>query len=109
MSQVNVIVIHVRAEQAEEYEALFAAEELPRWRDYHASGKFLNARFYRSEFGSDQRRDVQKYVIVVEVPGMAEHSAHDADPDFQAFNAKADEFQPEEPLVYGGELIHSVG
>ena len=109
MSQVNVIVIHVRAEQAADYEALFAAEELPRWQQYHADGKFLSGRFYRSEFGTDERRDVQKYVIVVEVPGMAEHSAHDADPEFQAFNAKADQFQPEDPLVYGGELLHGVG
>jgi hypothetical protein len=109
MSQLNVIVIHIRTEQTEEYERLFADEELPRWREYHAAGKFLNARFYRSEFGTDQRGDVQKYVIVVEVPGMAEHSAHDSDPDFQDFDRRADAFQPEQPLVYGGELIHSVG
>ena len=45
MSQVNVIVIHVRADQAKEYEALFEQRQLPRWRDYHARGKFLSARF----------------------------------------------------------------
>ena len=58
MSQVNVIVIHVRADQAKEYEALFAQRQLPRWRDYHARGKFLSARFFRSQFGSDERRKV---------------------------------------------------
>ena len=38
MSQVNVIVIHVRADQAKEYEGLFAQRQLPRWRYYHARG-----------------------------------------------------------------------
>lgn len=109
MSQVNVIVIHVRANQAKEYEALFAERELPRWRDYHARGKFLSARFFRSQFGSDERKDVAKYVIVVEVPTMAEHGEHDEDPEFQEFDRLADRFQPEHPLVFGGDLIHSVG
>jgi len=109
MSQVNVIVIHVRADQAKEYEKLFAERELPRWKDYQARGKFVSARFLRSQFGSDERRDVAKYVIVVEVPSMAEHQEHDSDPDFQEFDRLADEFQPEGPLVFGGDLIHFVG
>jgi hypothetical protein len=109
VSQVNVIVIHVRANQAKEYEALFAEQELPRWHDYHARGKFLSARFFRSQFGSDERKDVVKYVIVVEVPSMAEHGEHDEDPEFQEFDRLADRFQPEPPLVFGGDLIHSVG
>jgi hypothetical protein len=52
---------------------------------------------------------VIKYVIVVEVPSMAEHHEHDQDPEFQEFDQLADRFQPEGPLVFGGELIHSVG
>jgi hypothetical protein len=48
-------------------------------------------------------------VIVVEVPGMAEHAEHDADPDFQEFDRLAERFQPEGPMVYGGDIIHSVG
>ena len=32
MSELDVIVIHIRAEQAAEYERLFAERELPRWR-----------------------------------------------------------------------------
>ena len=109
MSQVNVIVIHVRANQAAEYERLFNERELPRWKDYHARKKFLSARFFRSQFGSDQRRDVVKYVIVVEVPSMAEHHEHDQDPEFQEFDRLADQFQPESPLVFGGDLVYSVG
>ncbi|HLQ62300.1 MAG TPA: hypothetical protein VK131_10575 [Candidatus Acidoferrales bacterium] len=109
MSQVNVLVIHIRADQAEEYEKLWAAEELPRWKDYHRRGKFIRARFFRSQFGTDEREEVAKYVIVVEVPGMEAHEEHDRDPGFRRFDKEADRFQPEHPLVYGGDLLHSVG
>ena len=109
MSQVNVIVIHVNAKEADEYEKLFRERELPRWKDYQARGKFISARFFRSQFGSDQRKDVLRYVIVVEVPSMAEHHEHDQDPDFLEFDRLVEGFQPEPPVVLGGDLIHSVG
>ena len=108
MSELDVIVIHIRAEQAAEYERLFAENELPRWRDYKARGAFLSARISRVAFGTDNRQDVIKYVIAVEVPGHAAHSEHDADPGCQEFNRRADLLQPEDPLVYGGEVLHAV-
>jgi hypothetical protein len=80
MSELDVIVIHIRAEQAAEYERLFAERELPRWREYKERGAFLSARIFRGAFGTDRRDDIAKYVIAVEVPGHAEHSQHDADP-----------------------------
>jgi len=108
MSELDVIVIHIRAEQAAEYERLFAERELPRWREYKARGAFISARIFRAAFGTDRRDDIAKYVIAVEVPSHAEHSEHDADPGFQEFNRLADEFQPEDPLVYGGQVLHAV-
>ena len=108
MSELDVIIIHIRAEQAEEYERLFAERELPRWRDYKERGAFLSARISRVAFGTDDRQDVIKYAIAVEVPGHAEHSEHDADPGFQEFNRLADLLQPEGPLVYGGQVLHAV-
>lgn len=42
MSELDVIVIHVRADQAEEYERLFTERELPRWREYKERGAFLS-------------------------------------------------------------------
>ena len=51
---------------------------------------------------------IAKYVIAVEVPSHAEHSEHDADPGFQEFNRLADAFQPEDPLVYGGQVLYVV-
>jgi hypothetical protein len=108
MSELDVIVIHIRAEQAAEYERLFAERELPRWREYKERGAFLSARISRVAFGTDRRDDIAKYVIAVEVPSHAEHSQHDADPGFQEFNRLADAFQPEDPLVYGGQVLHAV-
>ena len=80
MSELDVIVIHIRAEQAEEYERLFAERELPRWREYKARGAFISARIFRAAFGTDRRQGIAKYVIAVEVPSHAEHSEHDAEP-----------------------------
>src|SRR5215470_10736938 len=108
MSELDVIVIHIRAGQAAEYERLFAESELPRWREFKARGAFLSARISRVAFGTDNRQDVVKYVIAVEVPSHAAHSEHDADPGFQEFNRRADLLQPEDPLVYGGEVLHAV-
>jgi hypothetical protein len=108
ISELDVIVIHIRAGQAAEYERLFAERELPRWREYKARGAFLSARIFRAAFGTDRRGDIARYVIAVEVPGHAEHSQHDADPGFQEFNRLADAFQPEGPLVYGGQVLHAV-
>ena len=39
MSELDVIVIHIRAGQAAEYERLFAERELPRWR-VQGTGRF---------------------------------------------------------------------
>jgi hypothetical protein len=48
MSELDIIVNHVRAEQAAEYERLFAERELPRWREYKERGAFLSARIFRA-------------------------------------------------------------
>ena len=85
--------LDVRAEQAAEYERLFAERELPRWREYKERGAFISARMFRAAFGTDRREDIAKYVIAVEVPSHAEHSEHDADPGFQEFNRLADAYR----------------
>jgi hypothetical protein len=108
VSELDVIVIHIRAEQAAEYERLLAGRELPRWREYKERGAFISARMFRAAFGTGRRQDIATYVIAVEVPGHAEHSEHDADPGFQEFSRLADAFQPEDPLVYGGQVLHAV-
>ena len=105
MTQMNVIVLRIREDQADEFERLFREEELPIWREYSEEGKFLYAVLSRVEFGSERREGIRHYTLVVEVPGMAEHSEHDSDPRFEAFLAKARAFQPEPPLVLGGTAL----
>lgn len=105
MSQANAIILRIRTDQTQDFETLFEAEELPLWDEYTAAGKFLKARLARIEFGTEERDDVALYLLYVEVPSMAEHSAHDSDPRFNAFLKKAREFQPEGPSVFGGNVI----
>ena len=61
------------------------------------------------EYGSEEREDVALDLIYAEVPGMAEHSAHDRDPRFGAFLEKARALQPESPSVFGGSVIFEQG
>jgi hypothetical protein len=109
MAQANAIIVRIRADAAEEFERLFEAEELPIWDEFVSDGTFLKARLARVEYGSEERGDVALYLIYAEVPGMAEHSAHDRDPRFGAFLEKARELQPEGPSVFGGNVIFERG
>ena len=79
------------------------------WDEFVSDGTFLKARLARVEYGSEEREDVALYLIYAEVPGMAEHSAHDRDPRFNAFLQKARELQPESPSVFGGDVIFERG
>jgi hypothetical protein len=52
---------------------------------------------------------VNVIAIHVRAKQAAEYEKLFVDPDFQEFDRLADAFQPEGPLVFGGDLIHSVG
>jgi hypothetical protein len=109
MPQANAIIVRIRANEAQQFEQLFAAEELPVWDDFSAAGKFLKARLARIQYGTEERDDVALYLIYAEVPSMAEHSAHDSDTRFKAFLQKARTLQPESPSVFGGDIIFQRG
>ena len=110
MPQANGIIIRIRASEAEAFERLFEAEELPIWDEFSAAGKFLKARLARVQFGREERDDdVVLYLIYAEVPSMAGHSAHDRDPRFTSFLEKARKLQPEPPSVFGGDIIFERG
>lgn len=108
MSEMAVIVIRVRSEEADKYEKLFEGSELPRWLDYHQRGLFKSARIFRSAFGSHEQEGIANYVIVVESEGEGHHE-HDNDPGFQEFNAEADKVQAERPFVFGGHPLFQIG
>jgi hypothetical protein len=109
MAQANAIIIRIRNSEAQDFERLFEAEELPIWEEFSAAGKFLKARLARVEFGTETRDDVVLYLIYAELPSMAEHSEHDSDPRFETFLEKVRKFQPESPSVFGGSIIFEQG
>jgi hypothetical protein len=108
LSEMAVLVIRISKDKAADYERLFEQDELPRWRDYQRRGLFKSARIFRSAFGTHESDEIANYVIAVESEGEGHHE-HDDDPGFQAFNEKADAFQREDPFVFGGEPLFSVG
>ncbi len=99
------IVLRIAADRAVEFEAMFAAEELPIWDDFTARGLFLDARLVRVAGGSEATEGIQDYLLHILAADSAAHGAHDADPRFRAFLAKARKMQPKEPLVWFGEPI----
>jgi hypothetical protein len=105
--QTNAIVIHVRSEDAEAFEQLFAAEELPIWDEFYANGTLISASLTRVQYGSEEQEGVQDYVILAVFRGMAGHSSHDQDARFNAFLPKAKLMQTSGPYVWGGRTIHA--
>ena len=105
--QTNAIVVSIRSELADEFETLFATEELPIWDEFHANGTLVSASLTRVAYGSQERDGVQDYVIVAVFHGMSGHTAHDSDDRFNAFLPKARAMQPSQPYVWGGTTIHA--
>ncbi|MDQ2934168.1 MAG: hypothetical protein M3R49_04150 [Chloroflexota bacterium] len=105
--QTNAIVIHVRSEDSDAFEQLFAAEELPIWDEFHANGTLISASLTRVAYGSEEKEGVRDYVILAVFRGMAGHTSDDQDARFSAFLPKAKLMQTSEPYVWGGRTIHA--
>jgi hypothetical protein len=41
MSQTNAIILRIAKDRTKEFEALFAAEQYPHWKEMHAKGQML--------------------------------------------------------------------
>jgi len=50
----TTIVLHIAADRAAEFEALFEADELKRWDEYTSRGRFLEARLIRCAYSALQ-------------------------------------------------------
>jgi hypothetical protein len=101
----TTIVLHIDATKRREFEELFEREELPRWDDYTARGRFVEARLIRCAYSQLQGKGIQDYILHVVTADASAHHEHDEDPGFQDYNKRADAFQPEEPTVTFGELL----
>jgi hypothetical protein len=101
----TTIVLHISADRATEFEALFERDELKRWDDYTKRGRFVEARLIRCRYSALESDGTQDYVLHVVTADEHAHHEHDDDPGFKAYNELADEFQPEEPTVTFGDLV----
>jgi len=100
------IVLRIAADRTAEFESMFEAEELPIWDDFIARGLFLDARLIKVKGGSEVKDGIQDYLLQILAEDSRAHSAHDADPRFQSFLARAMKMQPINPLVWFGEAVH---
>ncbi len=105
MTQTIAIILRIATEHTTEFEALFAAEEIPIWDDFTRRGLFLEASLVRVVGGDETRDGVQDYILHLVVADQEAHEAHDRDPRFTAFLAKARLLQPERPLVWFGQAL----
>lgn len=102
--QYITIVLHIAAEKAKDFESLFERDELKRWDDYTARGRFLEARLIRCSHSDLQNDGIQDYVLQV-VATEEGHHEHDHDAGFMKYDEQAERFQPENPTVAFGELV----
>ena len=103
------VVLSVKPDQVEAFEAGFKRHELPIWEDFHARGVMLNASIARMDISSVRRGDAVQYLIVVAFATSEGHHIHDSDPRFEAWNRLADQYQVGGGLAMGGETLFHVG
>ena len=103
------IVLNVDRAQAEDFEKGFNAEELPIWRDLYGGKLLVMATLTRLDISTQQVDGAVQYLVVAIFATDEGHHAHDSDPRFEAWNAKADTFQVAQPFVFGGDTIVNAG
>ena len=109
VTQTVGIVLRFREEAAAQFEEMFRAEVLPLWTQFLADGKFIGASLTRVEDGDQQKPGVSDYILHVELAGADAHHEFDEHPRFLEFLPKAQELQPEPPLVWLGTTLFKVG
>lgn len=103
--QYTTIVLHIAADKAREFEAMFEHDELKRWDDYVSRGRFVEARLIRCQYSALQSEGIQDYVLHVVTADEQAHHEHDDDPGFKSYDQRAEAFQPQEPTVTFGDLV----
>jgi hypothetical protein len=104
-----VVILSVKPDQVEPFEAGFREHELPIWHDYEAEGVMTRASLTKLDISSARRGDAVQYLIVVDFADGDGHHRHDGDPRFEAWNKIADAYQVGDGMAFGGETIIRVG
>ncbi|MGZ4120550.1 MAG: hypothetical protein ACXVQS_07825 [Actinomycetota bacterium] len=109
MTHTVSIVLNIAADKAEEFERAFEENEVPIWKDLHAKGVMRCASLSPLDISTKTVRGVKQYLVLAQFAEAEGHHAHDSDPRFERWNAMADQYQPEEPFVFGGDSLYEVG
>jgi len=102
------VVLSVKPDQVEAFEAGFREHELPIWTDFRDRGVLVRASLTRMDISSARRGDAIQYLIVAVFVSHDGHDIHDNDPRFQAWNQIADTFQVGDGIAFGGETLVAV-
>ena len=103
------VVLNVRDEHVDAFEAGFREHELPVWRDLKDRGLIERATLNRLDISSRPVGGATQYLVAVIFTSDEGHHAHDDHPGFKAWNAIADQYQVGEPLAFGGETVVQLG
>ena len=104
-----VVVLNVRNEHVDAFEAGFREHELPVWRDLRDRGLLDRATLNRMDISSRPVAGATQYLVSVIFTSGEGHHVHDQHPGFQAWNAMADAYQTGDPLAFGGETVVELG
>jgi len=108
MSQTIAIILSFPIGKAQQFEQLFSDEVFPLWTEFKSQGKILAASLSPAQDTPGIREGVQQYILLVEVPGTAEHDAFEADSRFVSFLQEARPWQPTKPEVWVGNTLFKV-
>jgi hypothetical protein len=103
------IVLNIYKDRADEFEQAFRENEYLTWQDFFARKRFLVATLSRMDISTRTVEGAVQYLLQILLADDQAHHEHDNDPRFQAWNAKADEYQIAAPFVFGGEVVISQG
>jgi hypothetical protein len=105
VTQNILIILRFDPAKAAAFEAGFAERILPLWEDHHAAGRLIAGSLTPADVGA-ATGEVREYILNVEVPGMADHTAIDDDARLLAFIEEVKHWQPSEPLVWFGTPLY---
>ena len=103
------VVLNVKAEHVDAFEAGFREHELPVWRDLRQRGLIERATLSRLDISSRPVEGSVQYLVAAIFATGEGHHAHDGHPGFEAWNKIADAYQVGDPLAFGGETVVALG
>lgn len=102
------VVLSVKPESVDTFEAGFRKHELPIWQDFKARGILMRASITRLDISSSPNGNSIQFLIVAVFADGTGHHLHDNDPRFQAWNELADAYQVAGGMAFGGQTFLQV-